>query len=504
MLIIVLLLCLLTSIYVAARRRDSLAVYLLGMNVSNLVMLSGIVIYIAKMGGTAARESVFLFLLTDLQVWLQYLPLPLGQLGYLVALGRTLFPLFAFYAALELTMISALRRRSRQLRIAAAVPALLSLIFYFPDVFYAVVDGRYWLLPWIIVAGLVWVVLYLAVSMLLLIQEYRSTTMPIFKRNTRYILLSFLCTSALYLIYATKDPTQIYHMFLSEYIRHGFTSYISASLPEVSWIVLGLCTVFVVVLGSYNLMCYTKLVYDDSRQDAMLERKFDTAGLGVSVFVHGAKNQLLSIRVLNKKLSRALEPPQPDLEEIRAYVRQLHELNEGLLGRMDELYRTVKSNSISLVPISSQQLAEASVRRFHDKYPNAPVTVEVQSQRQVLADESHLSEAVCNLLCNGYEAAAQHSPTPQVALRIRNERMWTIVSVEDNGPGIPPETRNHIFDTFFTSKNTNYNWGMGLYYVRKIVRSHLGRLRLENRTGGGTVFLILLPAYDARRREREP
>ena len=76
--------------------------------------------------------------------------------------------------------------------------------------------------------------------------------------------------------------------------------------------------------------------------------------------------------------------------------------------------------------------------------------------------------------------------------------------MEDNGPGIPPEIRNHIFDPFFTSKNTNYNWGMGLYYVRKIVRSHLGRLRLENRTGGGTVFLMLLPAYDARRREREP
>mgnify|MGYP000340931550 CR=1 FL=1 len=95
-------------------------------------------------------------------------------------------------------------------------------------------------------------------------------------------------------------------------------------------------------------------------------------------------------------------------------------------------------------------------------------------------------EAVCNLLCNGYEAAVQAGrEEPQVVLRVRAERMWTVLEVEDNGPGIPPERQGKIFEPFVTSKNTNYNWGMGLYYVRKIVRSHLGRLRLESRDGGG-------------------
>ena len=189
----------------------------------------------------------------------------------------------------------------------------------------------------------------------------------------------------------------------------------------------------------------------------ILKRKFDAAGTGVSVFVHGVKNQLLSSRVLHKKLSRALAGDPPDM---------------------------------------------AAVERFHGKYPGQPVRLDVGTDRLVLADLSHLSEAVCNLLCNGYEAAVQAGrEEPQVVLRVRAERMWTVLEVEDNGPGIPPERQGKIFEPFVTSKNTNYNWGMGLYYVRKIVRSHLGRLRLESRDGEGARFQIMLPLYDPRQKE---
>ena len=477
MLILVLILCLATSLYVALRRKDSLSLYLLGMSVCNLVMFAGIIVYIAAIGGTAAQQREFLFLVPKLQVWLHALPIPMDRLGYVVAVGRSLFPLFALQAALEATMIPALRRRMKSLRLAACVVPALSLVYYYPAVFRTVVSGRFWLLPLTIHVSLTWIILYLAAAGLLFFQEYHATTMPVFKRNTRYVLLSFASISTLYLLYASKDPAQIYNMFISEYIRLGISSYISGALPALGWIILGLCTVFFVVLGSYNLVRYTQLTYDDTRQDMILKRKFDAAGTGVSVFVHGVKNQLLSSRVL-------------------------HELNEGMLRRMDELYRTVKNNSIALTAVPVEGLVEAAVERFHGKYPGQPVRLDVGTDRLVLADLSHLSEAVCNLLCNGYEAAVQAGrEEPQVVLRVRAERMWTVLEVEDNGPGIPPERQGKIFEPFVTSKNTNYNWGMGLYYVRKIVRSHLGRLRLESRDGEGARFQIMLPLYDPRQKE---
>lgn len=435
MLILVLILCLATSLYVALRRKDSLSLYLLGMSVCNLVMFAGIIVYIAAIGGTAAQQREFLFLVPKLQVWLHALPIPMDRLGYVVAVGRSLFPLFALQAALEATMIPALRRRMKSLRLAACVVPALSLVYYYPAVFRTVVSGRFWLLPLTIHVSLAWIILYLAAAGLLFFQEYHATTMPVFKRNTRYVLLSFASISTLYLLYASKDPAQIYNMFISEYIRLGISSYISGALPALGWIILGLCTVFFVVLGSYNLVRYTQLTYDDTRQDMILKRKFDAAGTGVSVFVHGVKNQLLSSRVLHKKLSRALAGDPPDMAQVRACAVQLNELNEGMLRRMDELYRTVKNNSIALTAVPVEGLVEAAVERFHGKYPGQPVRLDVGTDRLVLADLSHLSEAVCNLLCNGYEAAVQAGrEEPQVVLRVRAERMWTVLEVEDNGP----------------------------------------------------------------------
>jgi len=148
-------------------------------------------------------------------------------------------------------------------------------------------------------------------------------------------------------------------------------------------------------------------------------------------------------------------------------------------------------------------MLEDAAAQFAPKTAAKELTLRVIApEMRAVFDAKWTEEAVCNLLCNGYEAAVQAGrEEPQVVLRVRAERMWTVLEVEDNGPGIPPERQGKIFEPFVTSKNTNYNWGMGLYYVRKIVRSHLGRLRLESRDGEGARFQIMLPLYDPRQKE---
>ncbi len=501
MLLIVLFLCVTVSVFVAIRRRDTLSLDLLGMSVSNSLMLLGVVVYIAKMGGLAATEQTFLFLLPRIQHWLQYLPVPMDKLGYLVAVGRTLFPFFLLQMALEITMIPCLRRRTRLLKHLSCLLPVLFLIYYYPRVFSHLVKSRFWLLTAMIPVSMAWIVLYLAVALALMIQEYRATTIHFFKRNVRYILLSTFSITALYLLYATKDPAQIYNMFIGEYIRLGITSYISPSLSVVGWLILGLCTVFFVVLGSYGMIRYTQIDYAANQEDLTLQRKFDAAGVGISVFVHGIKNQLLSSRVVHKKLARVLDCPEPDLAQVRTCALQLQELNEGMLSRMDELYRTVKASSLSLRPTGVELVVQSAVERFRGKYPDAQVAVTLGTQRLVLADLGPLGEAVYNLLTNGYEAAVQAGrEEPRVELITRAERMWTVLEIRDNGGGIPPELQSRIYDPFFTSKNTNYNWGMGLYYVRKIVKSHWGILRLESQVGVGSSFFVMLPLFDADNR----
>lgn len=499
MLIIVLFLCILTSVYVAVRRRDALSFFFLGMSVSNMIMFGGVIVYIAKMGGLAATQKSLLFLSHGVQHWLQYLPLPMDRLGYTVALGRTLFPVFTVFAAMETTMIPFVRRNMRRIHLLLLSLPFAFMVYYFPPVFRLLTAKRISLAIAMMKASMAGIVLYLVLAAFLILYEYRSITFPFFKRTFGYTILSVLGMEALYILYATKDPAQIYNMYITEYIRLGIATYIGAGLSATSWGILIFCTVVFQLLGSYGMLRYMKLEYDEDRQDMILKRKYDTAGTGISVFVHGIKNQLLSSKVLHKRLNRALSKDPPDLSAAQQMAEQLNELTEGMLTRMDELYRAVKLNALALQPIPVFEIAEATIGRFREKYPDYEILVSGNMTQIVLADKPQLSEALCNLLTNGYEAAVQAGKNPEVELICREERLWTVLEVKDNGGGIPKELQNKIFEPFYTSKNTNRNWGLGLYYVRKIVKGHYGSLRLESRENDGSSFFIMLPVYGIRR-----
>lgn len=502
MLFIVLLICMAVFLMLMLIRKDFLSACLLCMSAANIALIGGVVIYIAKMGGLAASEETILFFSQEIHRWLKFLPLSMDVLGYIVAVGRMLFPMFLFWAALDTSMIPLVRRKKHILHIASAVPTVLFLIYYFPVVFRNVVRGHFWMLMFMLHASLGWIILCIVVSLILMLHEYHCTTIPVFRRNFGYMFMGFVSVTLLYILYATKDPAQIYNMFIGEYIDLGISSYIGPSLSGMEWVVFIAASIILLLFGSFGIIRYAQVDYNEKKENMMLHQKFDITGKGVSVFVHGIKNQLISAQVLHKRLTRELESEQPNLEEVRALVGSLRELNDGMRQRMDELYRTVKDNALSLRPVEVEDVISSAIRRFRGKYPEGMIERGKTSGRIVLVDSGAMSEVLYNLMVNGYEAAVQagHLP-PTVQVGVSEERMWTVIQVRDNGGGIPKNLQNKIFEPFYTSKNTNFNWGMGLYYVRKIVKSHLGHLRLESTEGEGSTFFVLLPLFDAGQKE---
>ena len=116
----------------------------------------------------------------------------------------------------------------------------------------------------------------------------------------------------------------------------------------------------------------------------------------------------------------------------------------------------------------------------------------------VLADTDNLSEALSNILVNGWEATLSASRSDPVQLAVSLERLWVSITIQDNGTGIPKEAQHRIWEPFYSIKNSSSNWGMGMYFARSIIRMHLGSVRFETRMGRGTRFIILLPRYDRR------
>lgn len=264
----------------------------------------------------------------------------------------------------------------------------------------------------------------------------------------------------------------------------------------LSYLTLVIISVICSILGFYSLFRYTGRSYMDNKEDIVMERKFDSVKGGVSVFVHSMKNQLLSSKVIYKRIRQLFEQPETDMEKLKEYIAALEDINNLMLGRMEELYRCVKSNSIYMTPVSLKEIAEQSLELFKKKYPDANVFVNIENDTLILADKVQLCEALYNLLINAQEAVINSNrENGQVSLLCHLERLYTVIEVRDNGCGMNKSQIKKIFEPFYSNKNSNFNWGMGLYYVREIVKSHLGSIRVESKVGEGSSFYVLLPKY---------
>jgi two-component system phosphate regulon sensor histidine kinase PhoR len=112
---------------------------------------------------------------------------------------------------------------------------------------------------------------------------------------------------------------------------------------------------------------------------------------------------------------------------------------------------------------------------------------------EITADKMHIGNILCNLL----ENAVKYSEG-QTSIRIecRSSGDKYLLTVSDNGSGIPETECNYVFDKFFRSANVAKDVpgiGLGLYYVKLLVRAHKGNILLQSALGKGSEFIIEIP-----------
>ncbi len=503
MLFVVLFFLVISSIAIVFLRRDKQTKLLLGLCISFVCMFVGIIIYLAKTGGLQTGQKFLLFFDTRIQRKLSYMIFPLRRLGYLIAVGRTLFPGFMLMIALNESWSQKIIKY-RKWDFAVMILPVVTLVLYYPSVFLNIGKANKQLQFLLIDVTIGWISVYLLLSLILLLHEYKSVTIPYCRRQFGYIMGFLISIGIMYCFYYRQDPIQVYQMYSAEYMRYGGLLYSGTAGGSISrWILFSVLTTIFGVFGFFNLRTYSLLEQEETRGDIMIQKKFDMASKGISVFVHGMKNQLLSNRILSDKMKAELLQEEPDREKLAQYAAMISDINSNMLKRMEELYRSIKSNYMTLLPAEVSEVVDQTMERFREKYPEVPVTVSITTRSQVLADVPHLSEALYNLMINGYEAILEAGrETPLLEVDVYDERLYVTFEIRDNGKGMSRHVQKKIFDPFYTSKNTNSNWGMGLYYVRQIVKSHMGMLRLESKEGEGTRFFAEIPKYGVAVKDR--
>ena len=105
-------------------------------------------------------------------------------------------------------------------------------------------------------------------------------------------------------------------------------------------------------------------------------------------------------------------------------------------------------------------------------------------------DSNRLEQVVSNLILNACEAVSPD--TGLVVITTMGNHAYLQVGVWDNGPGIPPEIQDSIFQPFVSYGKAEGN-GLGLAIVKKIVEDHGGEIYVDGRSGTGTLFKITIP-----------
>lgn len=498
MLLVVVFICTVIVLFTSILRHRSFPLSFSFMNLTNLVFLSAIVIYIAIMGGIAAQKSELLFLSANIQRWIHIQPINLKTLGYVVAIGRMLTPWFLFQTAVALSMKQWIRRNTRPLIIGTGLPTLIFLVIYYPTLFQKLVNLHPIFLTLLVRLSFFWIIALVLASLMILFLEWYEISIPMFKRNFSRIVLAIFCQTLVYMIYASKDPAQIYNLFISEYIDLGVSNYISPSLEGNSWNWLIGIDVVCTLIGCWGIFSYDELRYSEDKEDEILQKKFNSAEMGLSIFAHSIKNQVLSLQVLEKRMDRELSKEEPNWDRLKESEEQIKSITLDMKSRIDEYYKSVNTQQIELRPHDVGEIIRFAGDRFLLKHPEGKVDLVIDSDRKILADPTTLGEALANIMNNGYEAAREFREEPCVSVRVHPERLWMVIVIEDNGPGLSRDQRKKVFQPFYTTKSKNESWGMGLFFTKKVVRQHFGHIKVESTPGEGTSFSIMLPSYDQR------
>lgn len=488
---------------VVRRKKEYLLLCALAASLS--VYLLFMLTYIAKKGGIVEPLSTVLFVTSGFRHTLQYAIMTLQQLGYGMAIGRFTFPWLFLLTALESSSDPRLNWLRRHSWAAVVLPAV-SLALYYPTVFTSIADSEA-LQRAAVRFSLAWIVLYLLAGCWMLVREPGFTRIRYIRNSVAVRCVLLVSIAALYAIYCPQDPAQVYLFYRGDYMFSLGLWYLNPYLSPGTYLAVVVINMAALLAGTLSMVGMARIEWSETADDIRLQRKYDTASMSGGVFLHGIKNQLLANRVLCRRLTQELDAPQPDLARARTLLQQMSDTNEGLLEHVGELYKSLKSNAISMRECPVEPIVQGAVQVLHKKYPAARVEAELPPGLMVLADESHMQAAVANLLINGWEATLAAGRDAPLRLTCYEKPTQIGICVQDSGVGIGKYEMKKIFEPFYSSKNSNSNWGMGLYYVRTIVKKHMGILKVDSDYGKGTAFYILLPKLlpeRGRRRQSKP
>ncbi len=214
-----------------------------------------------------------------------------------------------------------------------------------------------------------------------------------------------------------------------------------------------------------------------------------------SAIAHEIRNPLNYINLTLDHLRTAFAPK--DAEQRATFDRLAVQLKAEVArinNRISEFLNYTRPAKLELRPLDVRATAEDAMRLFEVQATENGVETKVEQTGDVpfvLGDPEALRSAFTNLYINALQAIDGNGGSLIVTISNDVESGSALVEIADTGQGIAPESISHLFEPYFSTKETGT--GLGLAIVKKAVDDHGGTIEVKSELGHGTTFTITLP-----------
>ncbi|MEM8957708.1 MAG: ATP-binding protein [Pseudomonadota bacterium] len=231
---------------------------------------------------------------------------------------------------------------------------------------------------------------------------------------------------------------------------------------------------------------------DKQRELAFQTEKMSALGSLLAGVAHELNNPLSVV------VGHALMLQEEPIDDgARRQVEKISAAAERCAGIVKTFLSMARQAPARLEPVDLNEVTQvaADVARYGDDAHAVRIeTALAGDPPRINGDADQLTQLAVNLIINAEQAIASSGHGDRILLSTSHRSGTAVLSIEDNGPGVPSDVRKRVFEPFFSTKGVGQGTGLGLAMCHQIASSHNGRIRIEDTEGGGARFVVEFPA----------